>query len=134
MVIRLIPLFARQLKCFHTSQPLLHLATRNHTSTSNPVKILEEFQYQLARLYSASPQFDPKKAEEFFSSITLPPLPSHFLDSLEADSTLKEVNFAIKTLKTGKRQGQVAFQPFIIKTCGTARPQTGFCLQWGAPY
>lgn len=102
-------LMARILKNSQHNQTPIKLKISREAYTSNPVKILEIFRSNLAKLYSSSPNFDKSKADVLFSNITLPNLDQLQRDQLENTITDNEVLNAIKSLKLRKRPGPDGF-------------------------
>lgn len=110
-------LMARILRKIQHTQTSIRLKTSRHAYTSNPVKILEIFRSNLAKLYSSNIDFDfdKTKADDLFSGINLPTLERTQYDLLEKPITTLEVQNAIKSLKPHKRPGPDGFSATYFK-------------------
>lgn len=74
---------ACSLKAIQHVQAAIKLKTSRDIFTSNPVKILEVFHSNLAKLHSPAQDFDNMKADTLFSNIMLPTLDQEQRDLLE---------------------------------------------------
>lgn len=93
---------AQTLRAIHHPTASVWLKTTRYTYTSNPIKILEVFRSNLAKLYSPSQNFNLAGADDLFSRITLPSLKQEQQDSLECPITDLEMMEAIKASKPHK--------------------------------
>lgn len=85
------------------------------TYTSSPVKILEVFHSNRAKLYLPSPDLDPTAADAMFSHISLPTLNQTQPDLFECPIVDMEVASDIKALKPHKRPGPDKFSAAYYK-------------------
>lgn len=106
---------ARTLRAIHHPTTSMQLKTASNTYTSNPIKILEVFYSNLAKLYSPSQEFDLANADALFSRISIPALNQDQQDLLEHPITKMEVTMAIKALKPHKRPGPDGFSATYYK-------------------
>lgn len=106
---------AWSLKAINYTRTPITLKLSRDAYTSNPVRILEVFRSNLAKLYSPALDFDKMKADTLFTNINLPTLECEQHVLLESPITELEVQNAIKALKPRKRPGPYAFSPSYYK-------------------
>lgn len=103
------------LRAIHHHTRSIRLKTAHNTYTSNPIKILEVFCFNLAKLYSPPQEFDLTKADALFSHISPPTLNQDQQDLLEHPITDTEVTTVIKALKPHKMPGTAGFSASYYK-------------------
>lgn len=93
----------------------LSLKTRFHRCTANLIKILDEFQFHLSKLYSRSGDYDVSDMNKFLTDSSLSSLTAEQRETLDLPITESEVRLAIKETKSHKRPGPDGFSALFYK-------------------